>query len=282
MITLKNESLTCRISEYGAEIRSIVSNGCEYMWGADPNVWGQSAPIMFPICGGLKNGKYILDGCFYSMPKHGFARKSEFKAEQLSDTEAFFVLRDTELTREMYPFKFEFKVSYRLEKNSLYITYRAENLDSETMYFSFGAHEGYACPGGIEEYDVVFPQDETLYAYALNGELLTDYTKLILDGGNTIPLKESYFYLDALVFKDLKSRTAKLVHRESGRAVDVDFNGFDYFLIWHKFGAPYICLEPWCGIQDIAGSTYELSEKAGINAICGGEAFERTHVITVN
>ena len=62
MITLKNDKLTVKIEELGAEIRSIVCEGKEYMWGADPTIWSGTAPIMFPICGGLKEDKYLYNG----------------------------------------------------------------------------------------------------------------------------------------------------------------------------------------------------------------------------
>lgn len=280
MITLKNSELTAQISEQGAELKSVLRGGREYIWNADPRFWSRSAPIMFPICGGLKNGRYELDGVSYEMPKHGFAKQCSFEVAEQTETRAALVLRDNDETRRMYPYAFEFKVVFELEGDSLRITYDIENRNSRIMYCSVGAHEAYACPEGIEDYDIVFPENETLYAYALNGELLTDYTKLILDNARVLPLKDEYFYLDALVFRGLKSRSAELVCRSNGRRVRVDFEGFDYFLLWHKFGAPFICIEPWCGIQDVAGTPYGIEQKEGINAIPVGERLVKTHTLT--
>ncbi|MBR2460210.1 MAG: aldose 1-epimerase family protein [Clostridia bacterium] len=280
MVVLKNGFLECKISEMGAELKSAVKDGVEYIWQADPKFWAQSAPIMFPICGGLKNGRYELDGESYTMSKHGFAKLSEFTVESADGNSAVFVLRDSEETRKIYPYSFEFRVTFKLSGSSLAVTYSAVNLDTKTMYCSFGAHEAYATPEGIEDYDVIFPEKETLYAYALNGDLLTDYTKLIVEDSNVLPLKDEYFYLDALVFRGVKSRYATLRNRVNGRSVRVDFPGFDYFLLWHKYTAPYICVEPWCGVQDVAGSSYDIALKEGINAIPVGERLERTHTVT--
>ena len=281
MVTLNNGKISCTVAEMGAEIKSIVKNGMEYIWQADPKFWAQSAPIMFPICGGLKNGKYTLGGEEYQLSKHGFAKLNEFTVESATDDTAVFVLRDNGETRKAYPFAFEFKVTYRLVGEAVEVTYSAINKGDKTMYCSFGAHEAYATPEGIEAYDVIFPEKETLYAYALNGDLLTDYTKLIIEDSCVLPLKDEYFYLDALVFRGLKSRSATLRNRENGREVKVEFPGFDYFLLWHKYTAPYICVEPWCGVQDVAGSSYELSEKEGIHAVPAGDKFVRTHTIRV-
>ena len=58
MVTLKNSDLTVKINELGAELRSIVCADTEYMWEGKPEIWSGTAPIMFPICGGLKEDKY--------------------------------------------------------------------------------------------------------------------------------------------------------------------------------------------------------------------------------
>ncbi len=281
MITLSNSCLSVTIAKMGAEIQSIKREKTEYMWSRDPEFWTSSAPIMFPICGGLKKGRYELDGVSYEMPKHGFAKKSLFEVEALSETSATLVLSDNEETRKLYPFSFKFRVKYELDGASLSVTYDAENLGEKTMYCSFGGHEAYACPEGIESYELVFPEKETLTAYALNGDLLTDYTKTVVTNSNVFPLDDRHFVLDALVFRNVKSTSVTLKSKVSDRKVTVSFDGHDYLVLWHKHTAPYICIEPWCGVQDVAGSSFELSEKEGIHAVSPGAHFARTHVITV-
>lgn len=281
MVTLRNSEVTVVISKKGAEIQSIVANDIEYMWGKDPAFWAQSAPIMFPICGGLKEGRYELDGKSYEMSKHGFAKLSEFDVENKTDTSVTFILRDNEFTRKMYPFAFAFRVSYVLDGKSLRVTYDAENLDNKTMYCTFGAHEAYACPEGIEAYELVFPERETLYAYGLNGDIVTDYTKLIVNNSEKLVLDDSYFALDALVFRNVKSNSVTLRSNVSERRITVDFDGFDYLVLWHKHTAPYICIEPWCGLPDVSGSNFNFAEKEGMHAVAVGGHFARTHTITV-
>ena len=280
VITIGNSDMTVRIAKRGAEIKSVVCSGREYMWDSDPKFWAQSAPIMFPMCGGLKGGKYELDGKTYEMIKHGFAKVSDFEVEHLSENKATLVLFDNEQTRSSYPFAFAFRVTFEVVGNSLKITYDAENRDNKTMYCTCGSHEAYACPEGIEEYEIVFPEKETLYSYGLNGDILTDYTKLIVDNSNVLVLKDLDFFLDALVFKDLKSRSATLRRRGGGRSVKIDFDGFDYFVLWHKYTAPYLCIEPWCGLPDVVGSTYDFKEKVGMRALAPGEHLTKVHTVT--
>lgn len=281
MVTISNSQITVKIAEMGAEIQSIVRDGVEYMWGRDPQFWAQCAPIMFPVCGGLKQGRYEFDGKSYEMPKHGFAKKSLFEVEAQTDTSATFILRDNEETRKMYPFAFAFRVIYEVCGASLKVTYDAENLDNKTMYCTFGSHEAYACPEGIEAYELIFPQRETLYAYALNGEIVSDYTKLIVNDSNRLILDDSYFALDALVFRDVKSNSVTLKSKVSDRQVTVEFDGFDYMFLWHKHTAPYLCIEPWCGLPDVVGANYDFTKKEGMHAVAVGGHFTRTHTITV-
>ena len=48
MITIKNRFLTVNISEIGAEIKSIVCGGKEYIWEGKPEIWSGSCPLLFP------------------------------------------------------------------------------------------------------------------------------------------------------------------------------------------------------------------------------------------
>jgi len=62
MITIKNEYITASFNKVGAELKSLVYNDTEYIWEGRSEVWAGSCPLLFPICGGLKNDKYVLNG----------------------------------------------------------------------------------------------------------------------------------------------------------------------------------------------------------------------------
>ena len=97
-IKITNGNLTLTVSTHGAEIQSLIKNSKEYIWCGNPDVWGGHAPILFPICGGLKDDKFIYKDKEYVLPKHGFARLSEFEAENQTDTSAVFLLKSTSET----------------------------------------------------------------------------------------------------------------------------------------------------------------------------------------
>ena len=54
------------------------------------------------------------------------------------------------------------------------------------------------------------------------------------------------------------------------------FEGFPYLGIWTKPNAPFLCIEPWCGLADNANHNGNIEEKEGINLLQPQEVFSRT------
>lgn len=262
-LSISNGIITAVISTKGAELKSVVKDGAEILWEGNPDVWAGQAPLLFPICGGLKDDKYIFEGKEYTLQKHGYVRMSEFDVESSVDTSATFILRSNENTKKQFPFDYELRVTYTLTDNKICVGYSVKNVGSGDMYFSIGSHEGYACIGGIEEYSLIFDKSENFVCNVLNGNLL-EYNTYSVGEGRELPLKYDFFTIDALTFLNLKSRGVNLVHRPSGRSLRVEFDGFNYLFVWTKPNANYICVEPWCGIPDFVDSNYDITQKRGI------------------
>ena len=280
MVTLKSNELTAIISEKGAEIQSVKSNnGTEFMWRGDEKVWSGRAPILFPICGKLKEDRFEYNGKEYSLPIHGFASTSEFFVEYSDDTKAVFLLKSNKETLACYPFEFEFRVIFELKSNELTVTYNVQNKTDGEMLFSVGGHEAYSCPEGIEEYDVIFEKYETLNSHFVEGDIISRDTISILENKNILPLKKKFFETDALIFFELASRKATLKQRNGSRRIELSFPNHEFFLIWTKPEGDYICLEPCCGVGDIVGSDYNLSNKKGIRKLNKSEEFNAVHTI---
>ena len=263
-IVMQNEHLKVTVTTKGAEIISVLKDGTEQIWEGNPDIWAGHAPILFPICGGLKDDKFIYLGKEYILEKHGFARHLEFEIESAGKEKAVFLLKSNAKTLESYPFDFEFRVIYTLDGSRLDIEYDVKNLTDGEMYFTTGAHEAYACPGGIENYSILFEKSENLNATVLNGNLLEYKTVCIGNDVSELPLKEKYFEIDALVFQDIKSRKVWLKNNINGKETEVDFDGFGHLLLWQKQGAKYICIEPWCGVPDFVDSDYDITKKKSI------------------
>ncbi len=279
--TLKSDSLTVTISSFGAELQNVTTNeDTEFIWQGNKEIWSKRAPILFPVCGGLKENKFTYLGKEYKLCKHGFAQNLDFEIEKIAGSEAVFLLKSDEETLKVYPFEFEFRVIYRLEKNTLAVTYNVKNKTDGEMYFSVGAHEGYDCPDGLENYELVFEEDTNLDAYLLNGNTVSTNKVKILENSNVLPLNGKLFERDALVFRDAASKRVVLRHKLSSKSVCVDFPGHDYLLLWTKPVGKYLCIEPWCGIDDSEDMSFDITKKEGINKLSRDEEFNAVHTIT--
>lgn len=279
MIILNNNNLYVEIAELGAEIRKVKFGGKERFWNGDEKYWTGVAPVLFPVCGAFLDDKFTFEGKEYTLPKHGFTRESEFAVENATDTSVTFLLKDTPETFKNYPWHFEFRVTYTLSDNNIEVTYDVKNTSDNDMYYSIGSREAYLCENGIEEYDIIFEQNETLFNCELEGSALSGNKTPILKDSNVLPLYDKYFEVDALVFKDVKSRFVTLRNRITGEEVSVNFEGFDYFLLWHKYGAPYMCIEPWAGICNTVGDSNDITKKEGIIKLASGENNLLKHTI---
>ena len=281
MVYLSCKNTKAQISNIGAELRSFKVDKIEYIWQADKYIWNESAPLLFPICSSLKDDEYIYKGRIYKLRKHGFARFKVFEVEHKTNNTVTFLLKSNSSTKTNFPFDYELRITYTLTTAKLDIKYEVKNISEETMYFSIGAHEGYSIPYGLENYQIEFPQSETLYNYVFDGSVLTGEKKLVLEDSNVLPLKCECFTDDALIFKDLKSRSAIIKPNNGKKRIKVTFDGFDYFLIWTVPNANFLCLEPWCGITDNIDHDKDITKKEGINALSSNEAFVRSHSIEI-
>lgn len=279
MVILDNGTVRVEIAEKGAEIRSLTVNGKRRFWNGDASVWSGVAPVLFPICGGLKDDKYTLDGKEYDLAKHGFARKMDFAVEYSDAVSAVFLLTETEETLKGYPWSFEFRIKYVLTGSAVKVTYDIKNTSDSVMYTAVGGHEAYACEGGIENYDIIFERKETLKTAKVIGTLISRETETVLKDSKVLPLYNEYFAVDALVLTDLKSRFATLRNRKTGEEASVSFDGFDYLLIWTKPNAHFVCIEPWTSIPSYTDDGYDITKKEGMTAVAPNTRFERTHII---
>lgn len=281
MIFLENELLYAAIAPKGAELQNLVHKkyGREHMWRGDAAYWGKHSPVLFPIVGGLKNDTYYYKNKTYQLPRHGFARDKVFAAEQLSATEAVFTLTQDEQTLAVYPFTFILKLRYRLNEGTLSCTYEVYNPGNEAMLFSIGAHPAFAVPftsdTSYTDYYLEFNKAENLQRWKLEDGLIASPEPLALER-NVLPLQESLFYKDAIVLKQMKSNQIKLGCNKISPGLHFKFDNFPFFGIWAAKDAPFVCLEPWCGIADSISHDQQLVNKEGINVLPANSHWQRT------
>ncbi len=274
---IENEYLRVGVKEYGCEIASIYSKGAEfeYLWQGDESIWYGQAPILFPIIGRLIEDKYTYEGTVYDMPKHGFARKTDWTLVSNEGDKMTWKLTHSEDTLKIYPFRFELTVEYALEGKSLSVRHTVNNLTDGDMYFSLGAHPAFNCRVGDK---LIFSENETLDKIKIDLEksLRLPETFPMLRDEREIVITEDIFCEDALIFKGVKSEKITLDSTALDKKIVFSLGGAPYLGIWAKPGAPYVCIEPWYGVNDGQVPVGDFSEKEGINKLEKGESFNFT------
>ena len=279
---LENEHLLVELKLLGAELTRIYSKTTklEYLWEGDAEFWNRQSPVLFPIVGGLKDKKYVVDGVEYKLPQHGFARDSEF---QIIEQEGDFVvleLLSSEETLKIYPFKFSLQITYRIDKNKLSVGYKVINKDSKEILFSIGGHPGFKCPlvngTSFEDYYFEFPEVENPTQTFINIAIGLRKEKIAqVDLGKKIHLKYDLFKNDALIYEGLKSTEVSLLSTKHQHGLKFSFTNFNYLAFWTKGkDAPFICIEPWCGIADSESGQNEFSEKLGVEKLAIDKTFD--------
>ena len=281
MYTLQNDLLEITVASKGAELQKIYNKetGLDYLWEGDPAFWGKHSPVLFPIVGTLKEGRYEYNKQTYQLSRHGFARDMDFTLLTHSDTAISLSLQQTAATLEVYPFYFELRIHYRIEENRLHVQYEVINQDEKTLWFSIGAHPAFKLPlvkgTSYEDYNLCFNEFENTGRYPLTeAGLLAEDPKIFLQNTDELPLKKSLFYEDALVFKTLQSSSIKIESDKTDHGLTVDFKGFPYMGIWSAKDADFVCIEPWLGITDSVNSTGKLEDKEGILSLIAGDTFK--------
>lgn len=274
-VSIASESLTAKISPLGAELHALVdSEGRQFMTDADPAFWSGHAPVLFPIVGRLNHDRFRLDGVEYEMPKHGFARRSQFAVVESDAASVTFRLTDSETTRSHYPFAFALEMAFAVQGQTLSMTATVRNTGDVALPASFGFHPAFAWPlpygGTKEEYQVQFEHDEpgVLKAISVDGLIAADERPTPV-AGNILHLKDDLFTDDALVWDHLASR--RVHYGVAGRpGLDVSFPDTKKLGIWMKPGARYLCIEPWAGIADPEGYDGDFRQKPGVFELAPG------------
>ena len=279
-ITISNHQIKATINTQGAELIRLEKNNKNYIWTVDETYWNKTSPILFPIVGRLKNDAYTIESKTYELPRHGFARNFEFKIEHQTDNSVVFLLTENEETLKCYPFQFELRLKYEIIENGLKLHYSVINKSDKIMPFSIGAHPAFAINESFSDFTLAFNETEDFVSYELDNEQFNNSFQNIPSENGKINLDYALFEKDALVFKHLKSDKLTLL-KKNQPYISVEFKGFPYLGIWTKPNAPFLCIEPWCGLADNANHNGNIHEKEGILLLDKNADFQREINITL-
>ena len=280
IITLSNNKISASINTIGAELIRLEKDNQNYIWTVNETYWNKTSPILFPIVGRLKNDAYTIADKKYELPRHGFARNFEFQILNQTENSVVFVLESNSETLKNYPFEFKLQLEYELDGNELKMNYSVENRSEVTMPFSIGAHPAFAIEDSFSDYSLQFNEAEEFVSYELENEQFSNSFRKINSENGQINLNYSLFEKDALVFKHLKSNELILLNKNKP-VLSVQFEGFPYLGIWTKPNAPFLCIEPWCGLADNVNHNGNIFEKESIQLLEKNCVFQREIIISL-
>ena len=154
------------------------------------------------------------------------------------------------------------------------------------MWFSIGAHPGLRCPFSHHEkftdYYIEFEKKEHADRYFLENGLLSGKKELLLDNTKILQLDPVIFQDDAIILKDLKSKSLSLKSITSPHKITVSLERFPYLGLWMKPEFPlFICIEPWFGLADKYNCSGRLQDKEGILSLEPAKSFECFYKIII-
>lgn len=276
---LKNSEIKIEIADLGAELKSAVKNGREYMWCGDPKYWGRTSPVLFPFVGSLKNKSYTHNGKEYPMGQHGFARDCNFVLKEKTDDSVTYILKSNEETLKKYPFEFTLEIKYTIKGSAITVGWTVINDGNTDMHFSIGAHPAFNLKDGDNYFGFDTDKDISYYLLSDSGLLSKDIVYTLKNNSHALIAPEM-FDNDALIIENKQASAVTLCDSDKKPYIKVSFDA-PLFGLWSPAGknAPFVCIEPWYGRCDADSFNGELKDREYSTALTAGNAFKAEYTI---
>ncbi|MDH6367744.1 MULTISPECIES: aldose 1-epimerase family protein [unclassified Breznakia] len=283
---LENKEIILDLTEKGGEMTALTlkSNNVQYLWQGDDAFWSGKNPSLFPQVGNTYTNSYEINGKTYAMKNHGFIRNSELTCISSNEYSATFQLLSNDDTLAVYPFAFDYRITYTIEGSKVKISYDIKNIGDSAMPFGFGLHPGFNCPLEQDEtfsdYSIVFDHEEQLEQIHFDPNKETPHysTSLTI---KDLPLRYKTI-MDAatLIYKGMKSEYVTL--QGPKHAVRLSIQPFPLFAIWTPSeNAPFVCLEPWYSHGDFEKVDVPFEKRDGTIILKPNDTFHTSYSIEV-
>ncbi len=289
MKKLSNSRLTVQVSSHGAELCSIMCDGKEYLWQADPAFWKRHSPVLFPIVGSVWQNIYYVNNRPFELTQHGFARDMDFELIFESEDELRYRLTDNEYTHAKYPFSFCLEIGYRLKGKIIEVMWQVSNPSDVEMHFQIGAHPAFMYPDydKASEHRGFFGFDRTKdLRYILIGEkgcadVHTSYPLSLTEDG-LFPIDVRTFDRDALILEKGQVNEVTLYGIDKRPYLSLRFST-PVVGLWSPPGknAPFVCIEPWYGRCDRVCYAGEFKDKDWMQHLPAGGIFSGGYEIEI-
>lgn len=286
MIELKSDHLQVQFQTFGGALSSIKDkDGVEYLWQGDPTYWSGQAPVLFPICGSVRNDSVVYDKEDGSqvkgkIPRHGLVRKKVFELINQTENSVTFAIEDDEEMYANYPYHFRLEITYTVTGKTVRTQYKIYNKEAEkSMPYFIGGHPGFNCPllddETYEDYYLEFEKPETCSVpkpFPETGMLDFKDRSSWLDNQKELGLNYDLFSYDAVTLDELESRKVALRSRKHDKGLRLHFEEFPNLIVWSTLNkGPFIALEPWSGLSTSLEEGDRLEEKKDVRILKPGQ-----------
>lgn len=199
-------------------------------------------PLLMPAAGRLSGDKYTVSGRSIEMKQHGFARNLPWKVLSVDTRDGATVklgVRDTTVSRESFPFGFEFEAEYALREKSLEITLGArctevgKNPGAEAMPIHVGVHPYFFVPCEVKAKSTVESDATRGWNNVTHEETLFTALPSFGEGEIDLHLRDHH-----------PKRT--ILHRPGLANITLAWSdNLTTLVLWTLPGREFICVEPW-------------------------------------
>jgi galactose mutarotase-like enzyme len=247
MYELKEESTMSWIKvcpERGGIITSFGVNGKELLYLDKESFYDSNAnirggiPILFPVCGQLKDGEYNLNGKIYFMKNHGFARISTWEAIETNIENQALIrleLKSNKETKKIFPFDFQLIFTYILKNGELTIKQEYKNISAEPMPIYAGFHPYFKA----KSKNLIYETDATQYL---------DYNDMeVKSFEGAIDLNKM---VESAAFIDFHRNNISFKQEELDKNINLEYGKeFKYIVLWSVKDKDFVCVEPWMALS---------------------------------
>ncbi len=254
--SIENKFIKLSVNSQGGSMTSLVykPTNSQRLWQGDERWWKGQDVVIFPIVGHA--GAFTANGKSCNLKSHGLIRYTTLSVKERGDDFIVLAARSNEESVAQFPYEWEFEIGYRLENNTVNVSYFVRSLKG-VLPFYLGGHPGMVAPEGRAQ--ICFENEEYPVVYPLEGQ--------------PYPVAElRSFAVDKAFFA--KHKTYQLGSLSGGAICAQTEDGYRYtyksacplYAFWsNENGGDYVCVEPWWGINDFAGAPQDITLKPFMN-----------------
>ncbi len=162
-----------------------------------------------------------------------------------------------------------------------------KNSGKQELLFSIGGHPAFNIPLEqdlqFDDYYLHFSPQKSRLMLPLDGPLVNQVARTLGQTNTDIQLSHALFENDALIYETKGLNSYSIRSDKSEHSVTLTYNEMPFVGIWSPYPkeAPFVCIEPWCGIADTTTADGQLENKLGIQKLAVNDVFKQKYCITV-